>query len=689
MKKVFTKLAIILISSATILPLSACTFNFYINRATNSIAKSFADQTSALIKSMIMSKELAADTNSTNDDIMGKIKNNSIKNLTANTTLNHWGDLQSYWGENGNINVAGFDPDDFFKASGTGQLTKNINSKKSINNILSSLNYIRTISAVKNTHLWDLILGNAMSPISNFLKSLQGDLSNSPAELQLIANLINNYDVNFLNPFVSIFQNIINGSWSNNQPTTPTNKSELTTFMSNWKDDSGQPYSAWNSGTNWDLNPILYPGHKVDDWKAKADYDLYRGGTLINYLFWKISKDHNIFGTNKTPRYLGEIIEEHMNGINFDEVGFIEDIKRYLPLFLTNPLYILTIIEGIIPLIKKWILEMPDITEGVKHLTIGNGYPTKPSTGSYNLLDITNTIQSLFNNPIKLKQVLTTIFGKTTAENRGFDTFLYDVKLKIKVIITTTVSLGGVIGDGVFDPNDLIDTIINAINTDSVKNTINSIIDIFSKISQQYPNNEGIDINLENLTTFLINNTTGLLIVLRNDSIGVLKNIINKNDVATTDIENLYISLGGSIDANENNFRSGSIIDILKKNMLQANSELNNILNLILGTTSKDQKLGISNIITANNNQWIKDNYEFYFDADNTTGINKKIANTYNISINSSISNNIETINLKYDFTYKIKNNTYHFVITAINIENLIDFQGIRTFKFKSITLIN
>ncbi|WP_425381452.1 hypothetical protein [Spiroplasma endosymbiont of Polydrusus pterygomalis] len=693
MKKNFTKLGIVLIASATILPLSACTFNFYINRVTNSIAKSFADQTSALIKSMVMSKELDSDTNSTNDDIMGQIKNSSINNLTKNTTLDNWGDLQSRWGENGNIDIKGFNPDEFFKASGTGQLTKDINSKKNINNIFSNLSYVWTISIMSNRELVNIIKGTGFNPISTFLKTLQGDLSDKPAALQLLINLINNYGPNFLTPLNNIFNNLINGSWSDNQVTTPNNLEELTTFMTNWKDDSDQPYSAWNDGTTWKLDPsILVPSHKVTEWKAKEDYDLYHGGTLINYLFWKISKDHDIVGEkNKNPRYLGEIIEEHIKGTYFDVKAFLVDILQYVPFLTTNPRYILIIVEALIPVIKKWILEMPDITEGVKYLTIGNGYPSNPTTGSYNLLNITNTIKSLLNNPDKLKEILKIAFGRPPTDNPGFDTFLYDVKVKITYnILSITTSMGALFAN-LLSPDLLINPIIEAINNDSVKSTINDVVDLLTEISKQYPNNEGINIDLEKLKTFLLNNETGLLVILKNDTIVVLKNIIKQSDVTSSDIDELYQSLGGHVNKENPDFpifTSGSILDILQKTMLQQDSELNKILNLMLGTTDENRKLGIADIITANNNKWIKDNYNAYFDADNTTGINKKIANTYNITMTKSTTNTIETVNLKYDFVYKINNKTYHFIITAINIENLIDFQGIRTFKFKSISLV-
>lgn len=245
-----------------------------------------------------MSKELGADTSSTNDDIMGKIKNNSINNLTKNTSLNNWGDLQTRWGENGKIDVNNFDPDNFFKASGTGELTKTINSKKQVNDVFSSLDYIRTISIMANPQLENIVVGAGMDPISSFLKSLQGDLSSLPAGLQLVANLINNYGPNFLNPLTRIFGNLVNGSWSDQQTSTPTDEETLTKFMNNWKDDSGQPYSAWNDDGKWKISPSFgqFPGHKVENWKSKQDYDLYHGGTLINYLFWKMSEDNKIFG---------------------------------------------------------------------------------------------------------------------------------------------------------------------------------------------------------------------------------------------------------------------------------------------------------------------------------------------------------------------------------------------------------
>lgn len=693
MKKIFTKLGIVLIASATILPLTACTFNFYINRVTNSIAKSFADQTSALIKSMVMSKELDSDTSGTNDDIMGQIKNSSINNLTKNTALDNWGALQSRWGENGNIDIKGFNPDEFFKVSGTGQLTKDINSKNNINSIFSNLNYVRTISIMSNRELSNIIKGTGFNPISTFLKTLQGNLSDKPAALQLLINLINNYGPNFLTPLNNIFNNLINGSWSDNQVTTPNNLEELTTFMTNWKDDSDQPYSAWNDGTKWIMNPKIFIGHKVTEWKAKEDYDLYRGGTLINYLFWKISKDHNIVGEkNKNPRYLGEIVEEHINGIDFDDKAFLVDIRQYVPFLITNPLYILMIVEALIPVIKKWILEMPDITEGVKYLTIGNGYPSNSTTGSYNLLNIANTIKSLLNNPDKLREILKITFGRPPTDNPGFDTFLYDVKVKVTFVLRITTSIGALFFSNEISPDRLINPIMEVINNDSVKSTINDVVALLTEISKEYPSNEGINIDLEKLKTFLLNNETGLLVILENDTIVVLKKIIKQPDVTSDDVDELYKSLGGHVNQEDPDFpifTSGSILDILQKTMLQQDSELNKILNLVLGTTDdENHKSGIANIITANNNKWIKDNYNAYFDANNTAGINKKIANTYNITMTKSTTNNIETINLKYDFVYKINNKTYHFIITAINIENLTDFQGIRTFKFKSISLV-
>ncbi|WP_342276787.1 hypothetical protein [Spiroplasma endosymbiont of Nebria brevicollis] len=66
-----------------------------------------------------MSKDLNTDTISTNDDIMNQTKNNTIVNATSGKTLNNWG-------VNEKININGFDPNQFFVASGTGTLTKTI-----------------------------------------------------------------------------------------------------------------------------------------------------------------------------------------------------------------------------------------------------------------------------------------------------------------------------------------------------------------------------------------------------------------------------------------------------------------------------------------------------------------------------------------------------------------------------------
>lgn len=689
MKKLFTKLGIVLIASTTIMPLVACSFNFYINSATNAISKNFANQTSALIKAMVMSKALGSDTKSTTDDIMNLTKNSSIKNLKSWTKLDNWDQLANKWGVNGKIEVNGFNPDEYFMASGKGSLTTTINSKNKINDNLTIVNQIRLLTTISNSSLSNMLFADdeTISKIIKFLKSLQGDLEKSPVELQLVANLIKEYKTNFIDPLTSLMDNLVDGKWSDNQKSTPKNNTKLTTFFSNWKDPDNQPYSAWSNGTTWEVAPTMFKGHEQKDWNASKDYDLYRSGVLINYLFWKISKDQEekFIKDGKTIRYLGDIISDHISfnwgRLSFDDKAFLADINYYKPFLLTNPLYILIIIQALVPVIKKWVLEAPDITLGIKNLTIGHGFPTKKDRSSYNLLDILTTIKKLINNPTQLNTILELLLGNSGAK-QSFDTFAYDIKITktIKVYweVTATTTLGGVINAKLIDPSILIKTIIEQITSNKVKNIINSVISIITSINDQYSTNNGIDINLTELQTFLLGDQTdkqkGLLQILLNTIVNLKKLIESTKDPEIEDIRALYQKI------------SDSCFPILKTAMTTKNNPFYNLLNLVIGPNN-NSKLGITGVIINNNKQWIDDNYHVYYN-DKIKGNKKPITSISNITFNKTTVKNFQTINLTYNFTYKIEGITYHFVVHLIDEENLTTFTGTRAFKFKSITLL-
>lgn len=702
MRKLFTKIGIVLLITSSASPLVACTFNWYINNATDAIARGFANQTSTVLKSLVMSKVVDSDTGSTIDDIMNNNKNGSIVNATGGQNLKNWGEFANRWGVNGKIDSNGFDDSDYFKATGTGTLTKNVNSRRAAN---KGFNDARSITALKiftNSTLYDLVVPantKAHGTIMEFLKTLQGNLQDKSELLQLVVNLINNYDGEFLPAFKQLMGNLVNGDWDITGQKTPDSTDGLQKFMLGWKDKSAtpQPYSQWVNGSDWNLNGKgralfigLVNGHLLSAWK-QDDYNLYRGGTLINYLFWKISYDHpEIVNPDllPKPRYLGDIITDHLNKENnIDLPGLKKDILQFVPFLLTNPLYPLIIIEGIMPIIKKWILEMSDLTLGVEHLTVGDISNKQTDDKSFNLLDVANTIKKLVNNPQQLKTIIKKILGWTGEDIKTLDTFLYDIKITVNLFGGTDVPLGAVLNSGYIDDgtkNSLVDSVVGFLTSDATKDIINNVVDVITKLGNQYPAGQHVDINLIKTKMFLLDASHGLLIKLIS-VMTTLEKIIKKTTAKDTDIEQLYVDLGGNKKEEENNFTINSPLDILIKAILDQNSELTKILNLLFGNNDDiDKKLGVLDIITNFNNQWIKANYEDYFDANNT-----KLGRTYNISMQRNTVSNIETIKLKYNFNYTIGGTTYHFVVTAIDNEDLNTFQGIRNFKFKTITLIS
>ncbi|WP_308150221.1 hypothetical protein [Spiroplasma sp. AdecLV25b] len=706
MKKLFTKVGIVLLITSSASPLVACSFNFYVNRAANAIARSFADQTSSVLKSLVMSKVIDSDTNSTNDDIMKQTKNGSIVNASNGQTVNNWGEFANKWGSNGNIETNGFDASTYFKGTGTGTLTKNVNTRRTITNGFNTASRIRLLTAFNNPTLYSLAIapnGIAHGPIVEFLKTLQGNLADKPATLQLAINLINNYDTDFIPEISRLMGGLVNGEWDTTGQKTPNDLSALKNFIINSKDNSYKPYSAWVNGTDWKLNSGLTPtlialttGHALDSW-SQDDFNLYRGGSLINYLFWKISSDHSEIINPvppvppvPAPRYFGDVLSDHIDtNNNIDTDGLLKDISQFIPFLLSNPLYPLLIIEGIIPIIKKWILKMPDITLGVKHLIVGD-IPTNQTTQSFNLLDIANTIKNLVNSPEQLKSIIKKLLG-WSGNDKTLDTFTYDIKIGVTAPMIGKVNapLGSILNSTYIDhdiKNSLVDSAAGFLTSDKVKNTVDMIVNLITQLGNQYPAGKFIDIDLVKTKLFLLEATNGLLNKLTTAMV-TLKDIIKNNDpIQDSRIEQLYVDLGGNKPGtNYNIFTPDLPIDILEKAMLDQNSELTKILNLMFGTTADtDKKLGLSDIISNFNNQWIKTNYEDYFDVPNT-----KLGHTYNISMQRNTVNNTETINLKYDFNYTINGTTYHFVVTLIDSEDLNTFQGIRNFKFKTITLSN
>jgi len=713
MKALLAKLGISLILFGATSPLVACTFNFYTNRVVDKIATSFANQTSSLIKSLVMSKELNADTNATNIDIMKHQNNSSITNLSKRSTIVNWNDLQSVWGVpdqngNGKIVVNGFNPEEFLVGDNAGELTKAVKTKKSINQTLGSLALIKGINTIDNVTLKNLITndqGSLNQPLKTFFTTLQANLEDLPDGLKIVKNLFSDYPNNLLKPIKQLLGNLVDGNWNRSGTKTPININGLEAFVKSWKDNDSpdsQPYSNWvsSSGTEWNLNGLtrssiigLLNGHQLADW-SQADYNLYRNGTLINYLFWKISKDHEIHQPKgqKTdpPRYLGDIISNYVKKDNsFDETALIEDINQYKPYFLTNPLYILTIIEALIPIVKKYLLNMTNITEGVKNLTIGNGYPTDDQHNSYNLLEIVQNIKNLLNNKEKLRNIIKQTLGWTDQNPQELDTFTYDIKITVNALWAKwDVPFGALMNsDKLPDAtkNNLVDMVMTFVNSEEVKSIIDNILTIVTSEANQYSNpNEGLNFKLagsDGLEDFLINSSTGILQLLNTDgTVSAVNTMINsKRAITNKELEVFYVALGGQ--PKNDTFRNGSIIYHLQKTIGDLTSPISNILILLFGNMNP-KKAGIADIIIKENTHWIQSHYLKYLDPNNI-----HLSKVLNVKITRIMSNGIETINLQYDFTYQINNHLYNFTINCFNKETINSFLGIRNFQFKSITL--
>ncbi|WP_342276783.1 hypothetical protein [Spiroplasma endosymbiont of Nebria brevicollis] len=186
-----------------------------------------------------------------------------------------------------------------------------------------------------------------------------------------------------------------------------------------------------------------------------------------------------------------------------------------------------------------------------------------------------------------------------------------------------------------------------------------------------------IDINLTKLTQFLTDKSTGLLVILQ-ATIETLKQIVDPNhNINPNDINKLFYALGCQPDSNKG-FKPNSPISALQKQINDTTSPLSNLIDIIID--NKDKK-GLATIISKQNDEWIKEHYTKY--------LSEKTNTITNIVINEKTNDNIQTINLSYDFNYTDNDTTYHFVVSLIDTESLNTFQDMRNFKFKSITLLN
>ncbi|MGL5268224.1 MAG: hypothetical protein ACRC8P_00415 [Spiroplasma sp.] len=705
MKKVLNKMAVLLALSSQSLPLIACAFNRYVTTATNAVIGDAVNQTLSVVKALIMSKEKDTDTAQTISDIFSEFANSSIKNQTSDIDLKTYEDFEKHWGFEGIINTNGIGKD-YFRASGTGELSKQVKKYKDLNNIFDKLKLILGINVADNSILYNMLINNSSikKVIKNFLnetkKTNPDELPSNFKDIIITLKDIvigkdwknpnkNTFQENVIEPLSSLLNYLVEGWWAPNTPTPPKidgQNNPIKDFMNQWKDKDNKPYSQWHNGNDWSLD--------IDNYKNwnQTNYNFYRSGVLFNYLFYKIGKDYQITNSDADAsldyqdRYLGDIIGDHagFNGLDFP--GLIKDLAQYLPYLLKNPHYIILIGEAIIPFIKQWGLEMSDITKGAKNLTFGNIYPTNDNINSYNVLDILNNIDHLLNHPKKIEEIIKSLIG-WAPENSIGQSFTYDIKILF-------YPLGKIIKGDTFIPitdkekQDLVTSVMNYINSDTVRNTFKNILNVFHEWIKQYNDkNQGIDLNLINLKDFLLNNDNGLITAINRDIIPILYSIfIDPKPLDDAKYLEFYESIGGKLpnkpnEAPPKDFKNNSLLSIIKNKISNTNEPLGQIVAILFGNSSENIS-GILNFITKSNNQWIYDNYNKFFDIDND---NSEI---YNETMSTSIENNIISDTLSYNFNYKINNNIYSFLIKCKSYDKKDSFTGTKNFYFTDIILL-
>lgn len=705
MKKVFQKLAIFLATGSLALPLTACVYNFYVDSARSAVIKSFTDQTSSVLKSLVLAKEKSTDTSQTIQDILAEFSNPSIKDQTGGSSLSTWQDFTDKWGFEKNIEISGFDPvaDNYFVPTGSGTLTQQVNTYKTINSVFSTISLVSGLNVADNRLVYNLIKddGDIKSSIVRFLDGMKLENPDDfPPDLKtamvLVKNIVvgsdwahpdpDNFTKTITNPLTSLLNNLVDGLWTPTQ-STPVDADALKSFMDNWKDDSGKAYSQWNDDSGWDFD-----SDTAASW-SRSDYNFYRGGVLINHLFYQIGKDYQIVNPDPDKqepykdRYLGNIIDDHLKIAippSIDDY-FMPDLEQYLSHLLENPSYIITLIEAVVPILKQYVLQMSDITKGAKNLTFGKIYPTDDNANSYNIADIIDHIGALIEDPNKIADIIRELLYIKDGPGNAF---AYDIKVisstALPALIHAIPQLQEVLEDMIITP------VINLLDSPDVKNAFNNIKDnIFQKWIKQYDDKgQGINFDLAQLKDFLLNDTNGLITILNRDVISLLYEIITNPNEPVDDEKyfEFYRNLGGENRPDPNTglpplaFKENSILDLLKKNINNTEVPLGQLVLILLGNSSTDN-IGLFSFITDSNNAWLKDNYTNYFDVNN-----KSTGQVYNQIMTTITENdNISNI-LTYNFNYRINNKTYSFWVKCKSLDP-IENTGTKNFYFTDIKL--
>lgn len=705
MRKFFTKLAAVLTTSSLALPSTACVYNFYINSATNAVIKSYADQTSTVIKSLVLGKEKSTDTSQTIYDMFNEFPNSSIKNQTGNETISSWEDVADKWGYNGQINLSGFDPvaENYFVATGSGSLTSQVNTYRTINDVFNKLGLVSGLNVIDNKLVYNLIKdGEVKSAVETFLN---GTKAEDPSQMDSISVILKNlvlgtdwkhpdpqsFTKTIINPIKSVFNALVDGKWSDingNPVDIPTTKEAFKDYMSNWKDTDDTPYSQWTEGSEWKLDEDAY-----ENWGV-SDFNFYRSGVLINHLFHQIGVENKISNPDKDPtnygRFLGDIIGDHINlsPPGLDD-NLMPDLMQYVNHLTSNPIYIITLIEAVVPIIKQFILQMPDSTQGVKNLTFGKVYPTDKENNSYNIDEVLEWIQYLITNPDEIVTIVTDLLHINGEDAKPGNSLTYDIKVTLPIF--GAMPLPGLLQliNGL-DPsiiNTILDSIKTLISSPDVKGAVDNILDIYGKWIKQYDDkSSGINFDLTKFQDFLLNDTNGLLTILNKDVITALATIMsNPNPIKDDEYFDFYKALGGQVptgnDSPQAEFRENSVLALLKRDLNDTSTPFGQLILILLGNSSSGNT-GLLSFVIDSNNQWLKDNYTSYFDLNN-----KSSGQIYNqIMTTSTVGNEISNT-LTYNFVYRINGKSYDFWIQCKSSDKKDGFTGTKNFFFTDIEL--
>lgn len=721
MKKILNKIMSITASIGIVMPTISCTFNEYSDSVRNKVINEFANETSNVVKSLILSNQYGFETKQTINDMFSQ---NSIPGINNNDNIpfNNINDFEKAWGVKENstdtykIN-SNFNLNHFFVADKKSSSTNQINQYKNANTILQDLNYASAIGVINNPLAYNFLnpnqaTGGIKNTIIDFFKNAQtlskSDTSNTN---NTIATLLKNSILgpDWTNPSTSAFQNqIINplkdalnyfvyGQWgtdnNGNPEYTPRNSSELESFISNWKDFDGNNISVFTkNGTPWDK---FQPDSTK--WYPK-DYNFYRTGAYLNYFFFKIQADNSDDSSLGTGGYLTDIIN---NGI-FDPTGMLATIESFFPYLLKNPYYILILVQSIMPLIKYFIFDT-NPQNSIKYLTFGNKFPTNQKNSEYNIGDIINNISNFFANKNwvnKIIDFLNEITGLKEPNKLDYiPPFLNDIFLPSNINSLLTI-LAVFTGKSINDLITWIDSYIKDLfidangNYTSLSNTIIQVVDsihsIYNNWIKQYNDkNDGIKIDLPKLMNFLFNDNSGILILLNKDVSTVLYTVFTQTATPfnETNYNNLLEGLGIQLPPvagqnPPNNFKDNSILTNLISGFNDSSNPLRDLINVIIGESNKGYQ-GMNVYAINFDNDYINNNYLKYFDINNTS-----IGKISKASMKTINKDGTTTNNLQYDLTYTINNKTFKLFIKCTSSFTTGSTPATQNFKFSEINFI-